>query len=442
MMKDILLNICENTKQKGFDVQINVFISKEKKASFSNQKLEELSEGEKGTAGIKLINKDGKKSTSTTNIITEEGIKEAIEKAIEMNEFSEEDSGNIISDQKDFEFMDWTYDKTTAEIELNDIIEMAKELEKKALSLDDKIKFVRGSSVETSTIRNYFVNSNKVFKQSYFTVAEASITLAAIYEEDSSMGFDFDVQSSIRNINLDRIAKNACEKALSGLNSTLLNSGRYDIILSPFASAMLLSVLSTPLSGESVYKGKSFLGGKLEKQIASKKVTLLHDPMNGSAPIMQSYDNEGINTSRFNFIEKGVLKNFAHNLYSAKKLGMKPTGNAFASSNSGIPIISTINMHLMSTSTRKNIINKEKALYITQMMGLHTADPISGRFSIQISGQLIENGEFTKSFRGMTLAGTLSELLENIEEIGSDFKYMGSIAGSTTLIKNMSIGGK
>ncbi|MDO7977692.1 TldD/PmbA family protein [Oceanotoga teriensis] len=441
-MKDILLNICENTKQKGFDVQINVFISKEKKASFSNQKLEELSEGEKGTAGIKLINKDGKKSTSTTNIITEEGIKEAIEKAIEMNEFSEEDSGNIISDQKDFEFMDWTYDKTTAEIELNDIIEMAKELEKKALSLDDKIKFVRGSSVETSTIRNYFVNSNKVFKQSYFTVAEASITLAAIYEEDSSMGFDFDVQSSIRNINLDRIAKNACEKALSGLNSTLLNSGRYDIILSPFASAMLLSVLSTPLSGESVYKGKSFLGGKLEKQIASKKVTLLHDPMNGSAPIMQSYDNEGINTSRFNFIEKGVLKNFAHNLYSAKKLGMKPTGNAFASSNSGIPIISTINMHLMSTSTRKNIINKEKALYITQMMGLHTADPISGRFSIQISGQLIENGEFTKSFRGMTLAGTLSELLENIEEIGSDFKYMGSIAGSTTLIKNMSIGGK
>jgi PmbA protein len=442
MMKDILLNICENTKQKGFDVQINVFISKEKKASFSNQKLEELSEGEKGTAGIKLINKDGKKSTSTTNIITEEGIKEAIEKAIEMNEFSEEDSGNIISDQKDFEFMDWTYDKTTAEIELNDIIEMAKELEKKALSLDDKIKFVRGSSVETSTIRNYFVNSNKVFKQSYFTVAEASITLAAIYEEDSSMGFDFDVQSSIRNINLDRIAKNACEKALSGLNSTLLNSGRYDIILSPFASAMLLSVLSTPLSGESVYKGKSFLGDKLEKQIASKKVTLLHDPMNGSAPIMQSYDNEGINTSRFNFIEKGVLKNFAHNLYSAKKLGMKPTGNAFASSNSGIPIISTINMHLMSTSTRKNIINKEKALYITQMMGLHTADPISGRFSIQISGQLIENGEFTKSFRGMTLAGTLSELLENIEEIGSDFKYMGSIAGSTTLIKNMSIGGK
>ncbi|UYO99646.1 TldD/PmbA family protein [Oceanotoga sp. DSM 15011] len=442
MMKDILLNICENTKQKGFDVQINVFISKEKKASFSNQKLEELSEGEKGTAGIKLINKDGKKSTSTTNIITEEGIKEAIEKAIEMNEFSEEDSGNIISDQKDFEFMDWTYDKTTAEIELNDIIEMAKELEKKALSLDDKIKFVRGSSVETSTIRNYFVNSNKVFKQSYFTVAEASITLAAIYEEDSSMGFDFDVQSSIRNINLDRIAKNACEKALSGLNATLLNSGRYDIILSPFASAMLLSVLSTPLSGESVYKGISFLGGKLEKQIASKKVTLLHDPMNGSAPIMQSYDNEGINTSRFNFIEKGVLKNFAHNLYSAKKLGMKPTGNAFASSNSGIPIISTINMHLMSTSTRKNIINKEKALYITQMMGLHTADPISGRFSIQISGQLIENGEFTKSFRGMTLAGTLSELLENIEEIGSDFKYMGSIAGSTTLIKNMSIGGK
>ena len=75
-------------------------------------------------------------------------------------------------------------------------------------------------------------------------------------------------------------------------------------------------------------------------------------------------------------------------------------------------------------------------------MGLHTADPISGRFSIQISGQVVENGQFTKSFRGMTMAGTLQEMLENIVMVGSDFKYMGSVAGSTTLIKNMSIGGK
>jgi PmbA protein len=75
-------------------------------------------------------------------------------------------------------------------------------------------------------------------------------------------------------------------------------------------------------------------------------------------------------------------------------------------------------------------------------MGLHTADPVSGRFSVQISGRILEKGEFIGSFRGMTLAGTIPELLENIDDISSDFKYTGSISGSTMLIKNMSVGGK
>jgi len=91
---------------------------------------------------------------------------------------------------------------------------------------------------------------------------------------------------------------------------------------------------------------------------------------------------------------------------------------------------------------KKKIMNQEKALYIESIMGLHTADPVSGRFSVQISGRILENGEFTGSFRGMTLAGTIPELLENIDDISSDFKYTGSISGSTMLIKNMSVGGK
>ncbi|MPN53979.1 Metalloprotease PmbA [bioreactor metagenome] len=166
--------------------------------------------------------------------------------------------------------------------------------------------------------------------------------------------------------------------------------------------------------------------------------------MNGSAPYVSSFDAEGTNTKKFDFIRNGVLMTYAHNLYSAEKMDCKPTGIAFASLG-GNPSIGTINMHLLSTNTRNDILSgykSEKALYITQVMGLHTADPISGRFSIQISGQVVENGQFTKSFRGMTMAGTLQEMLENIVMVGSDFKYMGSVAGSTTLIKNMSIGGK
>ena len=116
--------------------------------------------------------------------------------------------------------------------------------------------------------------------------------------------------------------------------------------------------------------------------------------MNGSAPLIASFDNEGTNTSRFNIIENGVLKSYLHSIYSANKFNTKPTGNSFAYIESPNPSIGTINMHLISNKTREEIINVQKALYVTNIMGLHTADPISGRFSVQISGRVIENGEF------------------------------------------------
>ncbi|HOB16357.1 MAG TPA: metallopeptidase TldD-related protein, partial [Defluviitoga sp.] len=129
-------------------------------------------------------------------------------------------------------------------------------------------------------------------------------------------------------------------------------------------------------------------------------------------------------------------------IYSANKFNTKPTGNSFAFADNPIPSIGTINMHLISNKTRKEIMNIPNALYVTNIMGLHTADPISGRFSVQISGRVIKDGEFVGSFRGMTLAGTLQELLTNLESVGSDFKYLGTVAGSTTLIRDLSVGGK
>lgn len=91
-----------------------------------------------------------------------------------------------------------------------------------------------------------------------FTNAAGSISLAAIEGEDSSFGFDYQISQSYRLIDIDRIVKDSVEMAVSGLKSEVLSSGRYDIVMSPFASSMFLETLITPLSGENVYKGKSF----------------------------------------------------------------------------------------------------------------------------------------------------------------------------------------
>lgn len=441
-MKERINNVLNYIKEQGFEGQINIFKNKSKKVSFSNGKLEELTEGEKGNAGIKVISKDGRVSNSLTNILEENELMKAAEKAISMAKYSEKDENNGISDNKEFTYIDWAYDEDTKGLELDEIIELAENMEKYAREYDERIKFVRGAEFTTNLTKMIFANTNDVYKYADYTTSSASIMLAAVEGDKSSMGFDFEISESYRLIDTNKIVKKAAEKALAGLEAKILNSGRYDIVLSPYTSAQLISIVLSSLSGENVYKGKSFFKNKKGEKVASSKFNLIHDPMNGSAPIISSFDNEGNNTSRFHFIENGVLKNYAHNIYSAKALGENPTGNAFASSGSPIPNISTINMHALTTTTKKKIMNQEKALYIESIMGLHTADPVSGRFSVQISGRILENGEFTGSFRGMTLAGTIPELLENIDDISSDFKYTGSISGSTMLIKNMSVGGK
>jgi PmbA protein len=441
-MKERINKVLNYINEQGFEGQINVFSNKSKKVSFSNGKLEELTEGEKGNAGIKIISENGRVSNSMTNVLEEVELMKAAEKAISMAKYSEKDENNGISNDKEFTYIDWAYDEDTKELEIDEIIELAENMEKSAREYDERIKFVRGAEFSTNLTKVIFANTNDVYKHANYTTSSASIMLAAVDGDKSSMGFDFEISQSYRLIDTNKIVKNAAEKALAGLEAKILNSGRYNIILSPFTSAQLIGIVFSSLSGENVYKGKSFFKDKKGEKVASSKLTLIHDPMNGSAPIICSFDNEGTNTSRYPFIEKGILKNYAHNIYSANALGEEPKGNAFASSNSPIPSISTINMHALTTTTKKKILKQEKALYIENIMGLHTADPVSGRFSVQISGRILENGEFSGSFRGMTLAGTIPELLENIDDISSDFKYTGSISGSTMLIKNMSVGGK
>jgi len=441
-IKSIMEKAMNMIKKEGFKGQINIFSIESKNASFSNGKLEQLAEGEKGTAGIKVISADGRIATSSTNILTEKGIIEASEKAMAMVKYTEKDDGNDISDDQKFTYIDWAYDTDTKDMSLNEVMEIAEELEKKAKNADNRIMFVRGAEYETDLTRIHFANTNGLYKNALHTNASSSISLAAIEGGNSSFGFDFEVAQSYRLVDIDRIVKSAVEMAISGLNAEVLKSGRYDIIMSPLASAMFIGTLTTPLSGENVFKGKSFLKGKVGEKVANGSINLIHDPMNGSAPIIASFDNEGTNTSRFNIIENGILKSYLHNIYSAKKLGTKPSGNAFASIDSPNPSIGTVNLHFIANKTRKAILDVPKALYVTNIMGMHTADPVSGRFSVQISGRVVENGEFVGSFRGMTLAGTLSELLNNLVSIGSDFKYLGPVSGSTMLIKDLSVGGK
>jgi len=166
-MKEMISNVLNYIKKEGFKGQINIFTDKSKKASFSNGTLEELTEGERGTVGIKVISKDGRVSNSMTNILKEEELMKAAKKAINMAKYSEKDENNEISNDKEFTYIDWAYDEDTKDLEIDEIIEIAENMEKNAKKYDERIKFVRGASFETSLTKVIFANTNDIYKHAY-----------------------------------------------------------------------------------------------------------------------------------------------------------------------------------------------------------------------------------------------------------------------------------
>jgi len=160
----------------------------------------------------------------------------------------------------------------------------------------------------------------------------------------------------------------------------------------------------------------------------------------GSAP----FDGEGVPTSRTVLVDGGILKGFLHNSYTAAKEGLPSTGNGIRHSFKGTPEVGTTNFYVENGNTTPENIIKEisEGLYITEIMGMHTANPISGDFSLGASGIWIEGGELKQPVRGIAVAGNITELLQRVDAVGNDLRFYGTKGSPTLRIREMSLSGK
>ncbi|MEO2065239.1 MAG: metallopeptidase TldD-related protein, partial [Desulfurobacteriaceae bacterium] len=155
-------------------------------------------------------------------------------------------------------------------------------------------------------------------------------------------------------------------------------------------------------------------------------------------------DDEGTATKKKAIIERGTLKNFLVDLYTAKKLGLNPTGNGIRPSISNPPTCGVTNLVVErgALGLEELIKTPKEVLLITDAMGIHTINPISGEFSIGISGIYYHDGEKVTPVSGMTVAGNVKELLNGITEVGSDQKWLGNVCSPSVLVKELTVSGE
>ena len=301
--------------------------------------------------------------------------------------------------------------------------------------------------IETSEVAIY---NSKGLDLHHSNKASGLIAVGVV-SNGKEMSNDYQIKlGKLDLIDTDELVKKAIGGAKEKLGGEVAPTGQYPVIFNTDAMCSLLGVYSGIFNSESAQKGLSKLAGREGEVIAAPCVTLIDDPFHCDNPEPRNFDAEGSPTHKKAVIENGVLNTLLYNLKTAAVAGKKTTGNASKGSYDSPVGIRPFTMYLQGGSmTEDELLAKAgNGVYITSLGGLHAgADAISGDFSLQSSGYMIENGVKTRYVKSFTVAGNFYELLKNIVALADNCRLpraMGSTAfgAPSVLVDGLSVAGK
>ena len=276
----------------------------------------------------------------------------------------------------------------------------------------------------------------------------SGLVVGSVVTDGKEMANSYEVKlGELSSIDTDALAAKAAAEAKQKLGGEVAPTGQYPVVFAPSAMCSLLGVFSAIFSGENAQKGLSKLGGKEGEQIAAPTVTLVDDPFFPGSTRQRSFDAEGMPTFTKNVIEGGVFKTLLHNMKTANLAGCRTTGNASKAGYDAPVAVRPFTMYLVpgEKSEEELLAPIGKGVYITSLGGLHAgANPITGDFSLQSSGFMIEEGKKTTFVKSFTVAGNFYGLLKDITEIASNLETpgMGAFGSPTVRVDGLSIAGK
>ena len=405
-----------------------------------------------GSRGLGLRVFLGTRAASTsTSDLTQDGIRQLVDGALALVKVTEEDPFTGLAETGEFGSLAGDlhlYDEDVYSLAGAERIEWARRAEAAALAEDPRITNSDGGSFDAATGRTVLANS-RGFVGGYRT-SYAGISAAPLAQDaNGQMQRDGWWSSARRLADLESpeaIGKEAARRALRRLGARRVATQRVPIVFAPEVARTLIGSLFEAASGDSIWRGASFLAGKLGEQIGAPNLTIIDDntmllPSGMGGFGTSPFDGEGLPSLRTVVVEKGVLCNYLLNTYTARKLSMKSTHNA-SRGLAGTPGIGCGNLNLEpGTLTAEQIIKEiPVGLYVTGLMGFGV-NTVTGDYSRGATGLWIENGQLTHAVEEITIAGNLGEMLRNVTAIGNDLEFRGAVASPTLRIDGMTIAG-
>ncbi|MBR0219942.1 MAG: TldD/PmbA family protein [Clostridia bacterium] len=388
----------------------------------------------------------GKMGYAATEAFDEAAVAQLVEAVKESASLTEdEDVQEIYPGDKEYPQAD-NYNPALDQVDEGRKLALIQEIEKKALALDERITALNYNMISTSSGETRIVNSYGLNLKHRDNMAVCYVSATAKEGDRVSTGSGFKVTRNFDEMDADAIAKEAVDEALFMLKAAPVPSGTYRAIIEAKCMPDMLGAFDGVFSAESAQKGLSLLAGKEGEMIASEAVTLMDDPLLPGGLASQPFDAEGVATRTKAVIEKGKLTTLLHNLKTARKAGVKTTGNAAKAGYAGAVNVSPSNFFLApgEKTLAQLMADMGDGLVITDVSGLHAgANAISGDFSLIAQGYTVKNGKKDAPVEQITVAGNFYQLLKNIRAVGSDLLFPGSSIGSPSVdVGEISVAGK
>lgn len=310
---------------------------------------------------------------------------------------------------------------------------------------------VDGTSAEgvSETVRLAIVNSKGLDLHYENTVS--GLIAAAVVKEGEEMSNAYELKlAPLDTLDKGALAAKAVDKARSKLGADAAPTGVCPVIFAPEAMASLLAAFSPSFSSDRAQKGLSRLAGKEGEVIASPAVTLVDDPFCPLSAMPMPFDAEGTPARKKNVIEAGRLNTLLYNHRTAAAAGKETTGNASKSGYDAPVDVAPFAFYLAPGDRDEDALLEQagNGVYIDSLGGLHAgANVVSGDFSLQSAGFMIENGKKTRPVKAFTVAGNFFELLGKVVAVADNLGVpnpgdITAFGSPSVLVDSLSIAGK
>jgi len=431
-LEKIASNCIDKAKKLGAtDCEVIVSNSISETVNFRNKNIDESKRSDDIGMGISTYIQKKTSNISSSNI-NEGNLDNLITRCIEMTKITPEDEYNSLPD-KDLlatEHKDLgLYDEISISNEKK--IDYLKQAEESAFQ-DKRITNTEGSSFIQD--KSNFVLANSLGFSMGYQSSIYSASCDVIAKSNGSMERDYEYTQKRFFSDLkppETLGNEAAERAIKKLNPKKIESEKIPIIFEQRVAKSLLDLFARAISASSFARGTSFLKDKLNKNIFSKNIIIIDDPLISKALGSQIFDSEGVKSNKVTLVKEGSLKNLLLDTYYGKILKMESNGRSGG----------TTNLYFENgTKSLKELLNTHtKALYINELIG-RGANIITGDYSVGASGMLIENGEFSYPINEITIAGNLSEMFNNIT-LANDLKFSYATNSPTLMIEGMVLAG-